>query len=118
MRRTPQSRLAKIIGVVLVAGFLTSCVYLDIIHQSQPRQRDLDNHCARRADLQCDFRQCRRPELEFYSGTGRGHRGYITTTPSFAPEIRLNLQQLRDFSTILYEYPVQAGIYNQANLRF
>ena len=44
--------------------------------------------------------------------------GYITTTPSFAPEIRLNLQQLRDFNTILYEYPVQAGTYNQANLNF
>lgn len=45
-------------------------------------------------------------------------RGYITTTPSFAPEIRLNLEQLRDFSTILYEYPVVAGSYSQANLDF
>jgi hypothetical protein len=44
--------------------------------------------------------------------------GYITTTASFAPEIRLNLQQLRDFSTILYEYPVKAGNYNQMNLDF
>jgi hypothetical protein len=44
--------------------------------------------------------------------------GYITTTPSFAPEIRLNLNQLRDFSTILFEAPVRAGNYNQANFGF
>jgi len=44
--------------------------------------------------------------------------GYILTTPSFAPEIRLNLQQLRDFSTILYEGSVRAGNYDQANLSF
>ena len=43
---------------------------------------------------------------------------YLNTTPSFAPEIRLNLQQLRDFSTILYEFPVRAGSYYQADLSF
>ena len=48
------------------------------------------------------------------SGTKRLHH----TTPAFAPEIRLNLQQLRDFTTVLYNYPVQAGSYNQANLSF
>ena len=119
MRRTPQSRLAKIIGVVLVAGFLTSCSSTSTTtNRPNPGNGNLDHHCARRAALQCDFRQCRRPELEFYSGRGRNPRGYITTTPPFAPEIRLNLQQLRDFSTILYEYPVRAGSYNQANLNF
>jgi hypothetical protein len=44
--------------------------------------------------------------------------GFMTTTPSFAPEIRLNLPQLRDFSTVLYEFPVKAGSYDQMNLNF
>jgi hypothetical protein len=56
--------------------------------------------------------------LSFTTSEGGSTFGYITTTPSFAPEIRLNLEQLRDFSTILYEYPVQAGSYYQANLNF
>ena len=30
----------------------------------------------------------------------------------------MNLQQLRDFSTILYEFPVRAGSYYQADLSF
>ncbi len=57
-------------------------------------------------------------DLSFTSVEGQNTVGYITTTPSFAPEIRLNLQQLRDFNTILYEYPVQAGTYYQATLNF
>ncbi len=44
--------------------------------------------------------------------------GYMTTTPAFAPEIRLNLEQLRDFTTVLYEYPVKAGSYDQINLNY
>lgn len=56
--------------------------------------------------------------LSFTPVNSSNPAGYITTTPSFAPEIRLNLEQLRDFSTILYEYPVTAGTYTQANLDF
>jgi hypothetical protein len=56
--------------------------------------------------------------LTFTPVMGGSPVGYIQTTPSFAPEIRVNLQQLRDFSTILYEYPVRGGTYNQANLSF
>jgi len=56
--------------------------------------------------------------LTFTPVTGGSPVGYILTTPAFAPEIRVNVQQLRDFSTILYEYPVRAGSYNQANLSF
>jgi hypothetical protein len=56
--------------------------------------------------------------LSFTPVEGGATAGYMTTTPSFAPEIRMNLQQLRDFSTILYEYPVRAGSYNQANFDF
>lgn len=44
--------------------------------------------------------------------------GYIASTASFAPEIRMNLEQLRDFTTIMYEFPMRAGTYYQANLDF
>jgi hypothetical protein len=56
--------------------------------------------------------------ISFNPVQGGAPQGYMTTTASFAPEIRLNLQQLRDFNTILYVYPVRAGIYYQANLSF
>jgi hypothetical protein len=42
--------------------------------------------------------------------------GFLTSTPAVAPEVRLNLQQLRDFDTILLEAPVTAGSYAQATL--
>ncbi len=44
--------------------------------------------------------------------------GFMTTTPAFAPEIRLNLEQLRDFMTVLYEFQVRAGSYDQINLNY
>ena len=43
---------------------------------------------------------------------------YLNTTAAFAPEIRLNLQQLRDFDTILYSFPVKGGTFDVANLDF
>ena len=117
MRRTPQSRLAKIIGVVLVAGVLTSCstttptnpnpgngTLITIVH-------DVPICNAISASVVVE-------NLSFTPVEGGSNAGYITTTPSYAPEIRLNLQQLRDFNTILYVYPVRAGIYYQANLSF
>ncbi len=57
-------------------------------------------------------------DLTFTPVQGGAPAGFIITTASFAPEIKLNLEQLRDFSTILYESPVRAGSYNQANLSF
>jgi len=42
--------------------------------------------------------------------------GYLTTTPAFAPSIRVNLQLLRDFNTVLYIAPVNAGSYQQATM--
>jgi hypothetical protein len=56
--------------------------------------------------------------LTFTPVTGGAPVGFITTTPAFAPEIKVPLQQLRDFNTILYEFPVRGGAYNQANLSF
>jgi len=104
-------------GVVLAAGFLTSCststptnpnpgsgTLIAIVH-------DVPICSAISANVVVQ-------NLTFTPAQGGSPVGFITTTPSFAPEIRLNLQQLRDFSTILYEYPVRAGTYNQANLSF
>jgi hypothetical protein len=117
LRRTPQSRLAKIIGVVLVAGVLTSCSSststptnpgngtLIAIVQDVPICNAISANVVVEA-------------LSFTEVESGATAGFITTTPSFAPEIRLNLQQLRDFSTILYEFPVRAGNYNQANFSF
>ena len=117
MRRTPQDRLAKIVGVLLVAGFLTSCgssksttpnpgngTLITIVH-------DVPICNAISAVVVVE-------NLTFTPVQGGSPAGYILTTASFAPEIRLNLQQLRDFSTILYEAPVREGTYNQANISF
>ena len=109
----------KIIGAVLVAGFLTSCSNsststsspnpgtgtLITIVQDAP----LCNAISANVVIQ---------NLSFTPVEGGNAIGYINTTPSFAPEIRLNLQQLRDFNTILYEFPMRAGSYNQMNLNF
>ena len=117
MRRTPQSRLAKIIGVVLVAGVLTSCSS-SISTPTNPGNGTL-------IAIVQDVPICNAIStnvvvegLSFAEVESGATAGYITTTPSFAPEIRLNLNQLRDFSTILFEAPVRAGNYNQANFGF
>ena len=105
--------------MVLVAGFLTSCSNsststsspnpgtgtLITIVQDAP----LCNAISANVVIQ---------NLSFTPVEGGNAIGYINTTPSFAPEIRLNLQQLRDFNTILYEFPMRAGSYNQMNLNF
>jgi len=103
--------------VVLVAGVLTSCstttptnpnpgngTLITIVH-------DVPICNAISASVVVE-------NLSFTPVEGGSNAGYITTTPSYAPEIRLNLQQLRDFSTILYSYPVRAGSYNQANIDY
>ncbi|MGD0221806.1 MAG: hypothetical protein ABSF71_05680 [Terriglobia bacterium] len=117
MRRTPQDRLAKIVGVLLVAGFLTSCgssksttpnpgngTLITIVH-------DVPICNAISANVVV-------AGLNFTTEQGGATFPYLNTTPAFAPEIKLNLQQLRDFSTILYEFPVRAGSYYQADLSF
>ena len=117
MRRTPLCRLAKITTVVLFAGFLTGCstsspsianpgqgTLITIVHDVP-----LCNAISANVVIQ---------NLSFTPVGSQNTVGYITTTPAFAPEIRLNLAQLRDFDTTLYEFPVDAGSYNQANLDF
>ena len=117
MRRKPQSRPAKILGVILIAGFLTSCSTSSSVAPKPGTGtlitivQDVPICNAISANVVVE-------DLSFSNTQGGAPAGYITTTPSFAPEIRLNLEQLRDFSTILYEFPVRAGNYNQANLDF
>jgi len=119
LRRTPQSRLAKIVGVVLLAGVLTSC------SSSSSSSTSSNPGTGNLITIVQDVPLCNAisasvviENLSFTPVAGGNPNGYITTTPAYAPEIRLNLQQLRDFSTILYSFPVKAGTYNQANLDF
>jgi len=104
-------------GVVLVAGFLPSCTTSTPTNPNPGngtlitivRDAPICNAISANVVVQ---------NLTFTPVTGGNPVGYIQTTPSFAPEIRVNLQQLRDFSTVLYEFPVRAGSYSQANLSF
>ena len=121
MRRTPQSPLAKIIGVVLVAGVLTSCGSNRTGNSDPSPAAPTGNLIT----LVHDVPICNAisasvviQNLNFSNSQGGSNATYVNTTSSFAPEIRLNLQQLRDFTTILYNFPVKAGSYDQANLDF
>lgn len=117
MTRTFQGKLAKFIGVVLLAGFLPSCKTSSTAVSSEKTgtliaiAQDVPICNAISANVVIEG-------LSFTPVSGGTAAGFITTTSSFAPEIRLNLEQLRDFSTILYEFPVKAGSYNQANMSF
>jgi len=119
----PQGRLVNFIGAALLAGLLTGCGsssttttttsttpapttgnLITIVHDVP-----ICNAISAAVVVQ---------NLNF-ARTGSGSIAtYLNTTPSFAPEIRLNLTQLRDFDTILYSYPVKAGTYDQATLDF
>jgi len=55
--------------------------------------------------------------LDFTPSGGGNAAGYLTTTAAYAPSIRVNLQLLRDFDTVLYSYPVKVGNYQQANFK-
>ncbi len=117
MRRTPPCRLAKILGILLFAGILASCSSTPP-SSPNPGKGNL-------VTIVTDVPLCNAisanvvvQNLSFTTVEGGTAQPYIETTPSFAPEIRLNLEQLRDFSTVLYSFPVRAGSYNQANLDF
>ena len=116
MRRTSPIRLAKIIGVILAAGILTSCGSAS--STAKPGKGTL-------ITLVTDVPICNAisasmviENLSFSTSQGGATTGYITTTPSFAPEIRFNLEMLRDFTTVLYSFPVNAGTYSQANFDY
>ena len=57
--------------------------------------------------------------LSFYDAAGWGHLSLPQHhTRLLQLQIKLNLQDGRDFSTILYEFPVRAGSDHQADLEF
>ncbi len=108
-------RLVKIIGVVLAAGLLMSC------GAAKPAAKPGTGNLI---TLVTDVPICNAisasmviENLSFSTSQG-ATEGYITTTPSFAPEIRFNLEMLRDFTTVLYQFPVTAGTYTQANFDY
>lgn len=117
MKRTPQLRLAKIIAVVIAAGILPNC-------SSTPSSITRPGNGTLIAIVQdtpiCNVISANMiiSSLSFTAVGAQSPTGYITTTPSFAPEIRINLEQLRDFGTILYSFPIQAGDYDQMNFGF
>jgi hypothetical protein len=119
----PQGRLVKIIGVALLAGVLTNCgstssTTTTTTVNTKPTTGNL-------ITIVHDVPICNAisaavvvEDLNFTQVQGGAITPYLNTTPAFAPEIRLNLTQLRDFDTILYSYPVKAGTYTQANFSF
>jgi hypothetical protein len=117
LKRTPQNRLARIFVLLLLAGVLTSCSSSTINTSTVPtgqlitivRDAPICNAITAAVVLQ---------NLNFSETQGGVFVPYMNTTASFAPEIRMNLQQLRDFNTILYAGSVKAGSFNQANLDF
>lgn len=127
MKRTPLSRLATSLTIMLFALFLNGC-------SSSPSSANTTSSSKTNSPtpgkgtlitIVQDVPLCNAisaavvvQNLSFTPPNSTATIGYITTTPSFAPEIRLNLEQLRDFDTILYQFPVQAGSYSQANLDF
>ena len=120
----PQSRLVKIIGVALLAGMLTGCGSTSSTVTDPPSTAPTTGNLI---TIVHDVPICNAisaavviTNLNFTQAQAAGGAvtPYLNTTASFAPEIRVNLTQLRDFDTILYSFPVKAGSYNQANLQF
>ena len=119
MRRKPPTRLARISGAVLLAGVLTSC------SSSSTSTTSSTPPTGTLITIVTDVPICNAisanvvvQDLNFTQVQGGARVPYLNTTSAFAPEIRLNLQQLRDFSTILYTFPVRAGSYSEADISF
>jgi hypothetical protein len=116
LRRTPQIRLATIIGVVLLAGILTSCGSSTITPEPGTGTvialvTDVPLCNAVSANLVIQG-------LSFTANEGAQPIPFINTTASLAPLIAIDMPLYRDFSTILYEFPVRSGTYSQANFNF
>jgi hypothetical protein len=103
---------------VLLAGFLTNCGSSTKSTSSNPGQGTLTTIVTDAPICNAISADLVVQNLNFSESTGGPTGVYLNTTAAFAPEIRLNLQQLRDFTTILYSSPVRAGSYNQATLDF
>ena len=116
----PQGKLVKIAGVALLAAVLTSCGSSSTT-SDPPAKTPTGNLITIVHDVPiCNAISAAVvvQDLNFTETEGGATAHYLNTTPSFAPEIRLNLTQLRDFDTVLYSFPVNAGSYNQALFNF
>ncbi len=115
----PLSWLVKIAGVALLAGVLSGCgsTSTTTTTTTTPTTGNL-------ITIVHDVPICNAISTALVvenfnlTSTGGAATPYLNTTPQFAPEIRLNLTQLRDFDTVLYSFPVKAGTYSQANVDF
>jgi hypothetical protein len=112
----PKRTLAKILPMVLVAGFLTSCSSTTI--KPNPASGTLITIVQDAPICDAISSTIVITGLSLTPVAGGSDVGYIASTTSYAPSIRFNLQQLRDFSTILYVFSVPEGSYNQANFSF
>ena len=111
----PKRTLAKILAMALTAGVLTSCGSSNSVTPN-PAKGSLITIVEDAPICNVISATLTLTGLSFTPVGGGANASYLTTTASFAPSIRLNLQQLRDFNTILYVFNVNAGNYNQANL--
>jgi len=114
LRRIPKRTLAEIFALALVAGFLTSCGS-STPNTPRPPTGSLITLVEDAPICDAISSAIVVSGLSLTPVAGGANVGYITSTVSYAPFIRLNLQQLRDFTTVLYVFPVPEGSYNQAN---
>lgn len=110
----PKRTLAKIFAMALVAEFLTSCGSSKPT-TPVPAQGSLITFVEDAPICDAISSTVTITGLSLTPVAGGSNVGYIGSTVSFAPSIRLNLQQLRDFTTILYVFSVPEGSYKQAN---
>lgn len=109
-------KLAMMLGVVFAAGILSSCGSVSSTTSSSGPPKGSLIAIVQDAPI-CDAISANITisGLTLTPTNGGNVVGYIANTPSFAPSIRLNLQQLRDFNSILYVFNVDEGSYNLAN---
>jgi len=110
----PKRTLAKILAMALTAGVLTSCGSSNST-TPHPAQGSLITIVGDAPICNAISTTLTLTGLNFSPVGGGANASYLTTTSSYAPSIRLNLQQLRDFNTILYVFNINAGRYDQAN---
>ncbi len=104
---------AKLLGIALVAGILTSCGTSTPV-TPRPATGSLLAFVQDAPICNAISANLTISGLSLTPVSGTNQVGYIVNTPSFAPSIRVNLEQLRDFTSILYVSNIPAGSYDQA----
>ena len=111
-------KLAMMFGVVIAAGILTSCNNGSVASTTTIATPAMGSLITIVQDAPiCDAISANITisGLTLTPTNGANDYPYIANTPSFAPSIRVNLQQLRDFNSILYVFNVFTGSYKQGN---